>query len=221
MQESVGMSDSGNHWKSQRSWFFYRTIVISFFCTLFLLTSGDQPPVLMRTKCYTCVCLSVKSLQLCLTLYNPVACGQAPLSMRFSRQKYWSGWEWDRSLNPAGFRIFPTQGSNWHLFTSTCIGRQIGDSVVKKKICLQYRRCRNPGLIPWIGRSPGGENGNPLQCFWLENPMDRGLQTVGLQSRELSNRLSFFFPFATSATWEAHGFHCDCKPEESQQPIIA
>ena len=133
MQESVGMSDSGNHWKSQRSWFFYRTIVISFFCTLFLLTSGDQPPVLMRTKCYTCVCLSVKLLQLCLTLYNPVACGQAPLSMRFSSQKYWSGWEWDRSLNPAGFRIFPTQGSNWHLFTSTCIGRQIGDSVVKKK----------------------------------------------------------------------------------------
>ena len=24
------------------------------------------------------------------------------------------------------------------------------------------------------GRSPGGENGNPLQCSCLDNPMDRG-----------------------------------------------
>ena len=30
------------------------------------------------------------------------------------------------------------------------------------------------GLIPGFGRSPGGENGNPLQYSCLENPMDRG-----------------------------------------------
>ena len=30
------------------------------------------------------------------------------------------------------------------------------------------------GLIPGLGRSPGGENGNALQYFCLENPMDRG-----------------------------------------------
>ena len=30
------------------------------------------------------------------------------------------------------------------------------------------------GLIPGLGRSPGGGNGNPLQCSCLENPMDRG-----------------------------------------------
>ena len=30
------------------------------------------------------------------------------------------------------------------------------------------------GLIPELGRSPGGGNGNPLQYSWLENPMDRG-----------------------------------------------
>jgi len=30
------------------------------------------------------------------------------------------------------------------------------------------------GLIPVSGRSPGGENGNPLQYSFLENPMDRG-----------------------------------------------
>ena len=30
------------------------------------------------------------------------------------------------------------------------------------------------GLIPGWGRSPGEENGNPLQYSFLENPMDRG-----------------------------------------------
>ena len=30
------------------------------------------------------------------------------------------------------------------------------------------------GLILGRGRSPGGGNGNPLQCSCLENPMDRG-----------------------------------------------
>ena len=32
----------------------------------------------------------------------------------------------------------------------------------------------NPGLIPELGRTPGEENGNPLQYSCLENPMDRG-----------------------------------------------
>ena len=30
------------------------------------------------------------------------------------------------------------------------------------------------GLIPALGRSPGGGNGNPLQYSCLENPMERG-----------------------------------------------
>ena len=30
------------------------------------------------------------------------------------------------------------------------------------------------GLIPGLGRSPGGRRGNPLHCSCLENPMDRG-----------------------------------------------
>ena len=33
---------------------------------------------------------------------------------------------------------------------------------------------RGVGSIPGSGRSPGEENGNPLQCSCLENPMDRG-----------------------------------------------
>ena len=35
---------------------------------------------------------------------------------------------------------------------------------------------RDEGLIPRLGRSPGGENGNPLQYSCLENPLDRGAQ---------------------------------------------
>ena len=30
------------------------------------------------------------------------------------------------------------------------------------------------GLIPGLGRSPGGGHGNPLQYSCLEKPMDRG-----------------------------------------------
>ena len=33
---------------------------------------------------------------------------------------------------------------------------------------------RDMGLIPGSGRSPRRGHGNPLQCSYLENPMDRG-----------------------------------------------
>ena len=33
---------------------------------------------------------------------------------------------------------------------------------------------RDAGSIPGLGRSPGEENGNLLQYFCLDNPMDRG-----------------------------------------------
>ena len=32
----------------------------------------------------------------------------------------------------------------------------------------------DPGSIPGLGRSPGEGNGNSLQYYCLENPMDRG-----------------------------------------------
>ena len=33
---------------------------------------------------------------------------------------------------------------------------------------------REVGLVPGLGRSPGGGYGNPLQYSGLEKPMDRG-----------------------------------------------
>ena len=51
------------------------------------------------------------------------------------------------------------------------------DLCVKSKsdhICEAEVREREPGFDPWLGRSPGGRRGNPLQCSCLESPMDRG-----------------------------------------------
>ena len=39
----------------------------------------------------------------------------------------------------------------------------------------------DPGSIPALGRSPGEGNGNPLQYFCLENPMDRGAWQATVQ----------------------------------------
>jgi len=37
-----------------------------------------------------------------------------------------------------------------------------------------FANVRDSSLIPALGRSPGGGNGNPLQDPCLKNPMDRG-----------------------------------------------
>ena len=44
-----------------------------------------------------------------------------------------------------------------------------------KKPPVKARDTRDAGLIPGSRRSPGEENGNPLQYSCLENPMGRGL----------------------------------------------
>ena len=45
-----------------------------------------------------------------------------------------------------------------------------GGSEVKASAC----NAGAPGSIPGLGRSPGEENGNPLQYSCLENPIDGG-----------------------------------------------
>ena len=42
----------------------------------------------------------------------------------------------------------------------------------REPIC-QCRRHRDVGLLPGLGRFPGGGNGNPPRYSYLENPMDR------------------------------------------------
>ena len=49
------------------------------------------------------------------------------------------------------------------------------------------------GLIPGLGRTPGGWHGNPLQYSCLENPTDRGLvgySPWGLKESDMTEQLS-------------------------------
>ena len=56
----------------------------------------------------------------------------------------------------------------------------------------------NLGSIPGSGRSPGEENGNPLQYYCLENPMDKGAwQTTVHGVRKSRTRLSDFTSHAS------------------------
>ena len=46
--------------------------------------------------------------------------------------------------------------------------------LVVKNLPVNTGDIRDVGLIPGLGRSPGGGHGNPLQYSCVENPMDRG-----------------------------------------------
>ena len=49
----------------------------------------------------------------------------------------------------------------------------------------------DPGLIPGLGRAPGGEHGKPLQYSFLENPLNRGaLQATVHEVAKSQTRLS-------------------------------
>ena len=53
-------------------------------------------------------------------------------------------------------------------------GRASQVAIVVKNPPANAGDSRDVGSIPGLGRSPGGEHGNPLQSSYLENPMDRG-----------------------------------------------
>ena len=67
--------------------------------------------------------------------------------------------------------IFPDQGSKIMAFSPITLWQIDGETVetVSDFIFLQ---AGEPGSIPGSGRSPGQENGNPLQHSCLENSMD-------------------------------------------------
>ena len=60
-------------------------------------------------------------------------------------------------------------------------------AILVKNLPANAGDARGTGLIPSLGRSPGGGHGNPLQYSCLENPMDRGAwrETVHGVGKEL------------------------------------
>ena len=141
--------------------------------------------------------MAIKHIKRCSTSHSCVwlsatpwtVAHQAPLSMGFSRQEYWSGLPFP---SPG---IFPTQRSNpglphckETLYQLSHQGRPLitwemeiktGASQVAqvvKNTPASPGNLREVDSIPGSGRSPGGENGNSLQFSCLENLMDRGAQ---------------------------------------------
>ena len=71
---------------------------------------------------------------------------------------------------------------------------------------------RDVGLIPGLGRSPGG-NGNPLQYFCLEDPMDRAAwRAMVLRVPKSWTQLKWFSTHAHIADGQCcHSFRCRAK----------
>ena len=84
---------------------------------------------------------------------------QAPLSMGFSRQEYWSGLPF-----PLIYSI-EFQRKVFYMLTGSPGGSDGKESA---------RSAGDLGLIPRSGRSPGEGNGYPLHYSDLENSVDRG-----------------------------------------------
>ena len=92
---------------------------------------------------------------------------QAPLSVGFSSQEYWSGLSYP-SPSPALAGRFFTLASPGKPNSYT-LGMILFGSLVVKNLSANGR---DLGSIPGWGRSPGEGNGNPLQYSCLENPTD-------------------------------------------------
>ena len=101
---------------------------------------------------------------------------QAPLSMEFSRQGYWSGLPCpparDLHYDPAISLLESTHLKRYMHIYIHILASQV--ALVVKNPPANAEDVRDMGSIPGLGRSPGGGHGNLLQYSCLENPMDRG-----------------------------------------------
>ena len=83
------------------------------------------------------------------------------------------GWSRKEIRVVLAFLLFPLKSSYWVsnlIIMDMTVFRFSGGSDGKAPVY----NVGDTGLIPGLGRSPGEGNGNPLQYYCLENPMDRG-----------------------------------------------
>ena len=107
---------------------------------------------------------------------------QAPVSMGFSRQEYWSGLPFpssgdlpDSGIKPlllhCGQTLYPMYNCVIEQYLTHWASQVV---LAVKNLPTNAGDLRDLGSIPGLGRSPGGGHGNPYQYSCLENPMDRG-----------------------------------------------
>ena len=65
-------------------------------------------------------------------------------------------------------------GHNWVTSVTSQRYKGFPGGTSGKQPACQCRRHKRPGFDPWLWRSPGEGNGNPLQYACQENPMDKG-----------------------------------------------
>ena len=92
-----------------------------------------------------------------------------------------------------------------------CCNRGFPSGSVGKESTCNAGDTGDAGLIPVLGRSPGGEHGNLLQYFCLENPMDRGawwatVNGVAKSQTQLSMH-THTFSFVTNSIKIKNGQH--------------
>ena len=151
--------------------------------------------------------------KLCTTLLTLwTVAHQAPLSMGFSRQEYWSGLlccppgdlpnPGTQPLSPALQAVSCIAGgffTGWatraaHVCVCVCVKLRASQvALVVKNPPVNARELRDMGSVSGWGRSLGRGHGNPLQCSFLENPMDRSLLGYSLWGPKESD--------TTEATW--------------------
>ena len=60
---------------------------------------------------------------------------------------------------------------------------------------------RDLGLIPVLGRSPGGGHGSPVQYSCLENPMDRGAWRAADIWKAWPEKILYFCMHMIESVW--------------------
>ena len=152
--------------------------------------------------------MQAMSLQLCPTLRDTC---QAPRFMRFSRQEYFSG----LLCPPPGDLHDPGVKSTSLTFPALAGGFLPlipGGSDSKESAC----SVGDLGLIPGLGRSPGGGHGNSLQYSCLENPQGQrslvGYSPWGHNESDMAEWLSPAQCMGSPITglW-THIIECTCK----------
>ena len=123
--------------------------------------------------------VKVKLLSQVWLLATPwTAAYQAPPSMGFSRQEYWSGGCHCLLHQSSQFTL---KNSLWMLYIhSTDLGFP-GGAVVKESAC-QHKRWKRCGFNPWVRKIPWSRKWQPSPISWTEEPgglQSRGSQGVG------------------------------------------